>query len=75
MPRATDLPMVGFESHPTPSPNNPLGMKGCGEAGTVGAMAALSNAVLDALWERGVRQVEMPMTPQRVWQWLQEARG
>lgn len=73
MPRATDLPMVGFESHPTPSPNNPLGMKGCGEAGTVGALAALSNAVLDALWDRGVRQVDMPMTPQRIWGWLQDA--
>jgi aerobic carbon-monoxide dehydrogenase large subunit len=73
MPRATDLPMVGFESHPTPSPNNPLGMKGCGEAGTVGALAALSNAVLDALWDRGVRHVDMPMTPQRIWGWLQDA--
>jgi len=75
MPRATDLPMVGFESHPTPSPNNPIGMKGCGEAGTVGALAAISNGVLDALWARGVRQVDMPLTPARVWGWLQAARG
>jgi len=75
MPRATDLPFVGFESHPTPSPNNPIGMKGCGEAGTVGALAAISNAVLDALWDRGVRQVDMPMTPARVWAWLQGARS
>lgn len=75
MPRATDLPFVGFESHPTPSPNNPLGMKGCGEAGTVGALAAISNAVLDALWSEGVRHVDMPLTPNRVWSWLQEARA
>jgi len=75
MPRAADMPMVGFESHPTPSPNNPLGMKGCGEAGTVGALAALSNAVLDALWDHGVRQVDMPMTPQRIWGWLREAEA
>jgi aerobic carbon-monoxide dehydrogenase large subunit len=73
MPRAADLPFVGFESHPTPSPNNPLGMKGCGEAGTVGALAAISNAVLDALWARGVRQVQMPFTPARIWALLQEA--
>lgn len=73
MPRAADLPFVGFESHPTPSPNNPLGMKGCGEAGTVGALAAISNAVLDALWDRGVRAVQMPFTPARIWTWLRDA--
>lgn len=73
MPRASDLPMIGFESVPTPSPNNPMGMKGCGEAGTVGAIAAVSNAALDALWPAGVRQIDMPLTPVRVWRWLQEA--
>ncbi|MCC5970522.1 MAG: xanthine dehydrogenase family protein molybdopterin-binding subunit [Pararhodobacter sp.] len=75
MPRAIDLPMFGFESLPTPSPNNPMGMKGCGEAGTVGAMAAISNAALDALWAQGVRQVDMPLTPLKIWTWLQEARA
>ncbi|MBN2761401.1 MAG: xanthine dehydrogenase family protein molybdopterin-binding subunit [Rhodobacteraceae bacterium] len=75
MPRATDFPMFGFESVPVPSKTNPLGMKGCGEAGTVGALAALSNAALDALWERGVRHVDMPLTPVRVWGWLREAEG
>ena len=74
MPRADDLPFFGFESVPVPSVNNPIGMKGCGEAGTVGAMAALSNAVLDALWDQGVRSVDMPLTPQRIWGWLQDAR-
>lgn len=75
MPRATDLPMIAFESVPVPSKNNPLGMKGCGEAGTVGALAALSNAALDALWDQGVRHVDMPLTPQRIWGWLQKAKA
>ena len=72
MPRAKDFPMIRFESVPVPSTGNPLGMKGCGEAGTVGALAALSNAALDALWDSGVRSVEMPLTPQRVWSWLHQ---
>ncbi|MCE0504304.1 xanthine dehydrogenase family protein molybdopterin-binding subunit [Roseivivax sp. GX 12232] len=70
MPRATDLPFFRFETEPVPSTANPMGMKGCGEAGTVGALAAVSNAVQDALWERGVRQADMPFTPHRVWQML-----
>ncbi|MCL4676953.1 MAG: molybdopterin-dependent oxidoreductase, partial [Pararhodobacter sp.] len=73
MPRASDLPMIGFVSEPTPSRNNAIGMKGCGEAGTVGALAAVSNAALDALWDRGVRHIDMPLTPQRIWHWLNEA--
>jgi carbon-monoxide dehydrogenase large subunit len=73
MPRATDLPMIAFHSEPVPSTANPLGMKGCGEAGTVGAMAAVANAVQDALWPRGVRQADMPFTPLRVWTMLNEA--
>ena len=73
MPRASDLPMLRFVSEPTPSKNNPIGMKGCGEAGTVGALAAISNAALDALWDRGVRHVDMPLTPQRIWTWLNKA--
>ncbi|MTJ05513.1 MAG: xanthine dehydrogenase family protein [Sediminimonas qiaohouensis] len=70
MPRADDLPMFRFETEPVPSTANPMGMKGCGEAGTVGAMAATANAVLDALWARGVRQADMPFTPSRVWEML-----
>ncbi|PIE09329.1 MAG: xanthine dehydrogenase [Rhodobacterales bacterium] len=72
MPRAEDMPMVSFTSHPVPSTANPMGMKGCGEAGTVGAMGAVANAVQDALWERGIRQVDMPLTPQRVWELLRQ---
>ena len=75
MPRATDMPMISFTTEPVPSTANPVGMKGCGEAGTVGALAAVSNAVFDALWAEGVRHVDMPFTPQRVWGWLQETKG
>ncbi|MEL6607783.1 MAG: xanthine dehydrogenase family protein molybdopterin-binding subunit [Pseudomonadota bacterium] len=73
MPRADDVPMIGFTTEGTPSLYNPMGMKGCGEAGTVGALAAVSNAVLDALSTRGVRRADMPFTPQRVWQMLKDA--
>ena len=55
MPRAEDMPWVGFTSEPVPSTQNPMGMKGCGEAGTVGALAAVANAGLDALADRGIR--------------------
>jgi aerobic carbon-monoxide dehydrogenase large subunit len=75
MPRANDLPPIRFTTEPVPSTANPLGMKGCGEAGTVGALAALANAVQDALWPEGVRAVDMPFTPQRVWHWLSKARA
>ena len=74
MPRAADVPIIDFSMRGTPSLYNPMGMKGCGEAGTVGALAAVANAVLDALWDNGVRRIEMPFTPHRVWGWLQEAR-
>ena len=73
MPRADDVPMIGFATEPVPSTANAMGMKGCGEAGTVGAMAATANAVADALWDRGVRQADMPFTPHRVWKMLNEA--
>jgi carbon-monoxide dehydrogenase large subunit len=75
MPRADDVPMIGFSTECTPSVYNPMGMKGCGEAGTVGALAAVSNAVIDALWDAGVREVEMPFTPHRIWQTIQKAKG
>lgn len=74
MPRATDMPFVGFTTEPVPSTANPMGMKGCGEAGTVGSMAATANAVMDALWERGVRRADMPFTPRRVWEMLGDVR-
>ncbi|KQI71515.1 xanthine dehydrogenase [Loktanella sp. 5RATIMAR09] len=74
MPRADDLPMIRFSTECVPSAYNPMGMKGCGEAGTVGALAAMANAVLDALWDIGVRDVAMPFTPHRVWDAIQKAK-
>ncbi len=74
MPRADDVPFVAFYTEEIPSTANPLGMKGCGEAGTVGALGAVANAVQDALWPLGLRQVDMPFTPSRVWHMLQEAK-
>ena len=72
MPRADDCPMIAFYSEPVPSTNNQMGMKGCGEAGTIGALAAVANAVLDAVWDEGIHKIDMPFTPQRVWAHLQE---
>ena len=74
MPRADDVPMMKFATQGTPSKYNPMGMKGCGEAGTVGALAAVTNAVVDALWDEGVRDASMPFTPHRVWTMLQKAK-
>ncbi|MEC9434600.1 MAG: xanthine dehydrogenase family protein molybdopterin-binding subunit [Pseudomonadota bacterium] len=74
MPRAADMPEMTFFSEPTPSTANAIGMKGCGEAGTVGALAAVTNAALDALKPAGVGHVDMPLTPQRVWSWLAAAK-
>ncbi|WP_413219827.1 xanthine dehydrogenase family protein molybdopterin-binding subunit [Tritonibacter mobilis] len=72
MPRAEDMPWVGFTSEPVPSTQNPMGMKGCGEAGTVGALAAVANAVQDALWDQGIRQVDMPFTPVKLWELIKD---
>ncbi|GFE63467.1 xanthine dehydrogenase family protein molybdopterin-binding subunit [Litoreibacter roseus] len=72
IPRALEMPFIAFYSEPVPSTANVLGMKGCGEAGTVGALAAVANAALDAVWDSGVRHVDMPFTPMRVWSWLNE---
>jgi aerobic carbon-monoxide dehydrogenase large subunit len=67
MPRATDLPAIAVKSNPVPTKTNPLGVKGAGEAGSVGAMPAVANAIVDALAEFGVRHIAMPATPERVW--------
>ncbi|MEM7723889.1 MAG: xanthine dehydrogenase family protein molybdopterin-binding subunit [Pseudomonadota bacterium] len=75
MPRADDTPFVAFYTESVPSTANPLGMKGCGEAGTVGALAAVANAVQDAVWPLGIREVDMPFTPSRVWDMLRKAEA
>jgi carbon-monoxide dehydrogenase large subunit len=71
---AVELP--SFETHPmeTPTPINPLGAKGIGESGTIGSTPAVQNAVVDALWHLGVRHVDMPTTPIRVWSAIKAAR-
>ena len=74
MPRADDLPSFDVDSFEVPTQVNPLGAKGVGEAGTVGALAALLNAVNDALAPLGVRHLDMPVTPERVWRAMSEAR-
>jgi aerobic carbon-monoxide dehydrogenase large subunit len=74
LPRANDVPWMAFHTELVPSTANAIGMKGCGEAGTVGALAAVTNAALDAVWDAGVRHVDMPLTAVRVWTWLVAAK-
>jgi carbon-monoxide dehydrogenase large subunit len=71
MPRADDCPNFEMAENEVPSPTNPMGIKGAGEAGCVGAMPAVMNAVCDALATRGVRTLDMPASPNRIWQALQ----
>lgn len=75
LPRAGDLPDFGFLSHPTPCRTNPLGAKGCGEAGCAGSLPAVMNAVVDALAEFGVTHIDMPATPERVWRAIADAKA
>ncbi len=71
MPRASDIPSFAFSTHNVPSTTNPLGVKGAGEAGAVGAPPAVINAIVDALHRRvGLRHIDMPATPRRVWEAL-----
>ncbi|HSB40479.1 MAG TPA: xanthine dehydrogenase family protein molybdopterin-binding subunit [Methylomirabilota bacterium] len=75
IPRADELPLFAVDSHEVPTRVNPLGAKGVGEAGTVGGLPALLNAVNDALAPLGVRHLDMPATPERVWRAIREAGG
>ncbi|HEY3917929.1 MAG TPA: xanthine dehydrogenase family protein molybdopterin-binding subunit [Stellaceae bacterium] len=74
MPRADDLCAIEVDEHSVPTKINPLGAKGAGEAGTVGALPAVMNAALDALAPLGIRHIEMPLTPERVWRAIRDAR-
>jgi carbon-monoxide dehydrogenase large subunit len=67
MPRAASVPALTFRSNEVPSPSNPLGVKGAGEAGVIGAIPTIISAVVDALRPLGIRHVDMPVTPERVW--------
>ncbi|MFN4088133.1 MAG: xanthine dehydrogenase family protein molybdopterin-binding subunit, partial [Alphaproteobacteria bacterium] len=73
LPRAADLPSFRFTHLVSPSPSNPLDIKGCGEAGATGAPPAVINAILDALGPLGVTHIDMPATPERVWRAIREA--
>ena len=73
MPRADDLPSIEVNSNPVPTKINPLGIKGAGEAGCVGALPCLMNAILDALEPLGIHDLAMPATPERVWQAIRDA--
>ena len=75
MPRAQMIPSMEVKSNPVPTQYNPLGAKGAGEAGTVGAMPVVMNAIMDALAPLGVKDVLMPATAQNVWRAIQEAKG
>ena len=75
LPLAAGLPRFELGHTETPSPVNPLGVKGIGEAGTIAATPAVVNAVIDALRHEGISYIDMPLTPMRVWEALEEARG
>ncbi|HVV78203.1 MAG TPA: xanthine dehydrogenase family protein molybdopterin-binding subunit [Pseudolabrys sp.] len=75
MPRARHAPEFVVENHPVPATTNPLGTKGCGEAGCAGGLASVMNAVADALADFGVNHIDMPASPARVWAAIQEAQA
>ncbi|MGN6287488.1 MAG: xanthine dehydrogenase family protein molybdopterin-binding subunit [Afipia sp.] len=74
MPRAEDIPSMTLGDHPSPATSNPLGTKGCGEAGCAGSLATLVNAVVDALSDFGVTHIDMPLTPEKVWRAIANGR-
>ncbi len=75
MPRAEDIPVMEVGDHPSPAKSNPLGTKGCGEAGCAGSLVCIVNAVVDALGEYGIKHIDMPLTPEKVWRAIQEAKA
>ncbi len=75
MPRAGDMGAFHVESNPVPTKTNPLGVKGAGEAGCVGAMPAVANALVDALSALGITHIDMPATPEVIWRAIKAARG
>ena len=75
VPSAAEVPNFKLDHTVTPSPTNPLGVKGIGEAGTIASSAAVINAVVDALSPLGVRHVDMPVRSERIWRIIQDANG
>jgi carbon-monoxide dehydrogenase large subunit len=74
VPKADDLPSFETDRTVTPSPVNPMGVKGAGETGTIAATAAVANAVLDALQPLGISHIDLPLTPARIWGAVKDAR-
>jgi carbon-monoxide dehydrogenase large subunit len=70
MPRAGDIPLLKTEHHSVPCTTNPIGVKGAGESGVAGSLPSAMNAIIDALSARGIDHLDMPASPQRVWQAL-----
>ena len=75
VPTANEFPIFELDSTVTPSPTNELGVKGIGEAGTIAASPAVINAICDALSPFGIKHVDMPASPDRLWRQIQSARG
>ncbi|PWF79330.1 carbon monoxide dehydrogenase, partial [Kocuria rosea] len=75
LPRAGDVPPMEVGDHPSPAKSNPLGTKGCGEAGCAGSLVCVVNAVVDALSEYGIKHINMPLTPEKVWRAIQDAKA
>ena len=74
MPRADDLPPIAVSTQSTRCRHNPLGVKGCGEVGTIASPATVMNAVVDALSPFGIAHLDLPATPQRIWNVIQRSR-
>jgi len=75
LPRAIDSPEVTVVNHPVPATTNVLGVKGCGEAGCAGSLTSVMNAVADALSKYGIRHIDMPATPYRVWRAIKDVQA
>ena len=75
LPRAGDIPPMAIGDHPSPATTNPLGTKGCGEAGCAGSLATVVNAVVDALSDYGVTHLDMPLTSERIWRAIQDGKS
>jgi carbon-monoxide dehydrogenase large subunit len=75
LPRAEDIPSMEIGDHPSQAKTNLLGTKGCGEAGCAGSLVCIVNAVLDALSEYGIKQLNMPLTPEKIWRAIQDAKA
>ncbi len=75
VPTAVETPKWETFHTVTPSPHHPLGAKGVGESPTVGAPPAIANAVVDALWHLGVRHIDIPITPEKVWKAIRDAEA